>query len=102
MNSRGLWKEHPLKLQYKNRKLTSISLRLNLNKEEWKKVTESKNFAGVSLTKNYGKDFKKYGSKTEDIFATANEEGCFEISLNKIRRFRQDNAINLNDESEMK
>ena len=83
MNSRGLWKKHPLKLQYKNRKLTSISLRLNLNKEDWKKVTESKNYAEVSLTKNYGKDFKKYGSKSKEIFATANEEGFLEISLNK-------------------
>ena len=97
MSSRRLWKEHPLKLQYKNRKQTSISLKLNLNKEEWIKVTKSKYFAGVRLIRNYGKDFKKYGSKSKDIFATANEEGWFEISLNKIRKFRQDNAINLND-----
>ena len=41
-NRDGLWKKHPMRVQKENGKIVSTPLRFNLDKNQWKKVIETK------------------------------------------------------------
>ena len=78
-NKAGLWKHHPLKTQIQNGEISSISLRMQTNKEDMNETMKTGLFKNSYLTRNYGRNWRKMGDLATEKIVTANDEGLFII-----------------------
>jgi len=90
INKDGVWKEHPMKINYMNGQLASIPLRFDLNKDQWKKVITSGSFKDMNISRRLGKSYKDEDIANSVIFK-ANNEGVFIIKPEDIRKYREEN-----------
>lgn len=99
INKEGIWKEHPLRAQYKNNKLVSVPLKINLSKDEWEKSQQNKQYTKLRISRKLGKNYKLAKELVTEIIAEA-DEGQIEIEINHLRNWRIANPIQMNIESD--
>ena len=90
-NRDGLWKKHPMRKQTDGKNMRWVPLRFNLNKEQWKKIIESKSFANVTITRQLGKNWRKDQHLAKEIIAYADSNGIFNMSEQILENWRKAN-----------
>ena len=91
----GQWKEHPLKIQKHNWKITSIPLRISMKKNEWSKAKETGFFKKAIITRNFGKQWRSKGHLANEVIIHPDQEGMFMIEPKLLKSWRKANSYSM-------